>query len=114
MELAPFGIGVTALAVDKTRAHQVDHYRLPAEYERRVPSWIPAGHYADPDEVARIAVFLASELNTWIVGETIAADGGTLAAGGWYRTPARWTNQPVLTQYVEPPEVNDTRPPSLR
>jgi NAD(P)-dependent dehydrogenase (short-subunit alcohol dehydrogenase family) len=114
VELAPHGIGVTALAVDKTRAHQVGHYALPEEYLPLVPSWIPAGHYAEPEEVARIAVFLASPLNTWIVGETIAADGGTLAAGGWYRTPARWTNQPLLTQYLEAPERNADRPLSLR
>lgn len=114
VEVAPHGVIVNAVAVDKTRAHQVGHYALPAEYRRLVPTWIPAGHYAEPDEVARIVVFLAGELNSWIVGDTIAADGGTLAAGGWYRTPQRWTNQPLLAQYLEPPGVNDTRPPSLR
>ncbi|WP_051265518.1 SDR family NAD(P)-dependent oxidoreductase [Nakamurella lactea] len=114
VEVAPFGVLINAVAVDKTRAHQVGHYQLPPEYQRLVPTWIPAGHYAEPDEVARIVAFLAAELNTWIVGDTIAADGGTLAAGGWYRTPQRWTNQPLLTQYLEPAEVNDARPPSLR
>jgi NAD(P)-dependent dehydrogenase (short-subunit alcohol dehydrogenase family) len=114
VELAPYGIGVTAVAVDKTRAYQVDHYHLPEEYHRLVPTWIPAGRYGEPEDVARLVVFLASPLNTWIVGETIAADGGTLAAGGWYRTPARWTNQPILTQYLEDPDVNDGRPPPLR
>lgn len=114
VEVAPHGISVTGLAVDKTRAYQVGHYALPEEYERFIPTWIPAGHYGDPREVARIAVFLASDLNTWIVGDTIVADGGTLAAGGWYRTPERWTNQPLLTQYLEPEEQNRDRPPSVR
>lgn len=114
VEVAPHGVIATALAVDKTRAHQVGHYQLPPEYEHLVPTWIPAGHYAEPEEVARIAVFLASDLNSWVVGDTIVADGGTLAAGGWYRTPERWTNQPLLTQYFEPPETNSTRPPPLR
>jgi len=114
VELAPSGIGVNALAVDKTRSYQVGHYVLPPEFAPFVPTWIPAGHYADPAEVARIVLFLVSPMNTWIVGETVAADGGTLAAGGWYRTPERWTNQPLLTQYLEPPAINATRPPSVR
>lgn len=114
VEVAPFGVGINAVAVDKTRAYQVGHYALPERYESLIPTWIPAGHYADAEEVARITVFLASDLNSWIVGDTITADGGTLAAGGWYRTPERWTNQPLLTQYFEDPAVNEDRPPSLR
>ncbi len=114
VELAPFGILVNAIAVDKTRAHQVNHYELPAEYARLVPTWIPAGRYGEPNDVAAIVVFLGSGLNTWIVGDTINADGGTLAAGGWYRTPARWTNQPLLTQYLEDSSVNDSRPQAVR
>jgi 2-hydroxycyclohexanecarboxyl-CoA dehydrogenase len=115
VDLARHGILVNALAVDKTRSHQVGFYELPAEYERLVPSWIPAGRYAEGADVARAALFLASDLNTWVVGQTLPADGGTLSAGGWYRTPERWTNQPVLTQYVEnDPELNERRPPMLR
>ena len=47
---------------------------------------------------------------SWVVGQTIPADGGTLAAGGWYRTPVKWTNSPLLVQYFEDPEVNAARP----
>jgi 2-hydroxycyclohexanecarboxyl-CoA dehydrogenase len=114
VELAPDGIVVTAVAVDKTRAYQVGHYALPEEYERLVPVWVPAGHYAEGVDVARLVVFLASPMNTWIVGDTVVADGGTLSAGGWFRTPARWTNQPLLVQYLEDPAVNATRPPSVQ
>jgi hypothetical protein len=65
--------------------------------------------------VARSALFLASDLNTWMVGQTLVADGGTLSAGGWFRTPKRWTNQPLLTQYVEDdPALNERRPPMLQ
>ena len=46
----------------------------------------------------------------WVVGQTIPADGGTLAAGGWYRTPNKWTNSPLLVQYFEDPAVNAARP----
>ena len=114
VDAARHGVLVNAVAVDKVRAYQTGHYQLDEEYERLVPTWIPAGGYADADDVARLVVFLGSDLNTWIVGQTIAADGGTLSAGGWYRTPRRWTNQPLLVQYFEEPAANDDRPPMVR
>lgn len=114
VELAPNGIVVNAVAVDKTRAFQVGHYALPEEYERLVPVWVPAGRYGEGEDVARLVVFLASPLNTWVVGDTVVADGGTLSAGGWFRTPQRWTNQPLLLQYFEDPAANDPRPPAVQ
>jgi NAD(P)-dependent dehydrogenase (short-subunit alcohol dehydrogenase family) len=114
VDLARYGIRVNAIAIDKTRAYQVDHYRLPPEYEHLVPTWIPAGRYGEPVDIAAIALFLAGETSSWIVGQTIVADGGTVAAGGWFRTPRRWTNQPLLVQYFEPPDVSAGRPETLR
>jgi NAD(P)-dependent dehydrogenase (short-subunit alcohol dehydrogenase family) len=114
VELAPDGVIVTAVAVDKTRAYQVGHYELPEEYAALVPVWVPAGHYADGADVARLVTFLAGPMNTWIVGDTVVADGGTLSAGGWFRTPKRWTNQPLLVQYFEDPAANAARPPSVQ
>jgi NAD(P)-dependent dehydrogenase (short-subunit alcohol dehydrogenase family) len=114
IEMASHGIVVNAVAVDKTRAYQVGHYELPDEYTRLASVWVPAGRYGEPADVARVVVFLASPLNTWIVGSTVVADGGTLSAGGWFRTPARWTNQPLLVQYFEDPEINSGRPRSVQ
>jgi NAD(P)-dependent dehydrogenase (short-subunit alcohol dehydrogenase family) len=114
VDLARTGVLVNCVAVDKTRAHQTGYYALPDEYVGLVPTWIPAGHYAEGLEVARLVLFLASPLNTWVVGQTLVADGGTTAAGGWFRTPERWTNQPLLVQYLEDPSMNEGRPPSVR
>ena len=105
VEVAGAGVRVNAIAVDKTRAHQVGFYELGEEYERHVPVWVPAGRYGEGDDVASVVLFLSSELCSWVVGETIAADGGTLRAGGWYRTPVKWTNSPLLVQYFEDPEL---------
>jgi NAD(P)-dependent dehydrogenase (short-subunit alcohol dehydrogenase family) len=111
VEVAGSGIRVNAVAVDKTRAYQVNFYDLGAEYDRHVPIWVPAGRYAEGADVAAVVLFLASDLSFWVVGQTIPADGGTLAAGGWYRTPVKWTNSPLLVQYFEDdPAVNAGRP----
>jgi NAD(P)-dependent dehydrogenase (short-subunit alcohol dehydrogenase family) len=111
VEVAGDGIRVNCIAVDKTRSHQVNFYEQPPEYDRHIPVWVPAGHLADAEEVAAVVLFLASELSGWVVGQTIPADGGTLAAGGWYRTPERWTNSPLLRQWFHPDE---DRPPNFR
>ncbi|MCD9624048.1 SDR family NAD(P)-dependent oxidoreductase [Rhabdothermincola salaria] len=111
VEVAGAGVRVNAIAVDKTRAHQVGFYDLGEEYDPHVPVWVPAGRYGEGADVANVVLFLASDLCSWVVGETIAADGGTLRAGGWYRTPVKWTNSPLLVQWCEDdPEINAARP----
>ncbi len=49
------------------------------EARRRVMSRTPLGRLGDVDEVAGVAVFLASEDASYITGQTIYADGGRLA-----------------------------------
>ena len=37
---------------------------------------IPIGRFAEPDEVSRVVLFLASSLNTYLTGQNIVVDGG--------------------------------------
>lgn len=39
---------------------------------------IPVGRLADPDEVGRVAVFLASDLANYMTGSRVVVDGGLL------------------------------------
>jgi 3-oxoacyl-[acyl-carrier protein] reductase len=46
------------------------------ELYQRVLKSIPWGRYGLPDEIARVALFLASDLASWVTGQTIVVDGG--------------------------------------
>jgi 3-oxoacyl-[acyl-carrier protein] reductase len=48
------------------------------ELYRRVHASIPFGRLGTADEVAEVALFLASDAARWITGQTIAVDGGQL------------------------------------
>jgi NAD(P)-dependent dehydrogenase (short-subunit alcohol dehydrogenase family) len=49
------------------------------ESERRILSRTPLGRMGEPDEVARVAAFLASDEASYMTGQTIYPDGGRLA-----------------------------------
>ena len=49
------------------------------EAERRILGRTPLGRLGDPDEVARVAAFLASDDASYVTGQTIYPDGGRLA-----------------------------------
>jgi 3-oxoacyl-[acyl-carrier protein] reductase len=47
----------------------------PALY-KSVLDGIPSGRLGRPEEIASVALFLASDLASWVTGQTIAVDGG--------------------------------------
>jgi NAD(P)-dependent dehydrogenase (short-subunit alcohol dehydrogenase family) len=49
------------------------------EAEKKILSRTPLGRLGEPDEVARVAAFLASEDASYITGQTLYPDGGRLA-----------------------------------
>ena len=48
--------------------------------QKKSAAEIPLGRYGDPAEMARLAVFLCSQANTYITGQTVLADGGLVQA----------------------------------
>jgi len=96
LEYAPCGIRVNAIAPDVTETLQVPYSRwLQPGEEALVPLWVPIGRFGTPADLAGVALFLASDLSAFVTGTTVHADGGTFAAGGWFRTAeGAWTNRP--------------------
>jgi NAD(P)-dependent dehydrogenase (short-subunit alcohol dehydrogenase family) len=94
------GVRVNAIGPDVTESLQVPYSQwLSAEEQTQWPQWVPVGRMGLPEDQARVILFLASDLSAFVTGHTIPTDGGTGAAGGWFRSSRRpdreWTNRPV-------------------
>ena len=86
LELAPHGIRVNALAPDITLTEGIMAIAPPGS-ETAFGYTVPMGRAGHVDEMAGAAVFLASDLASYITGQTLHVDGGTQAASGWYHDP---------------------------
>ena len=97
VEVGSQGVRVNAVAPDLIQTEQTPyHLWITEEEQRLVPSWVPLGRIGQPEDVAEVVAFLASDEARYVTGHTIPVDGGTLAAGGWYKRVGRlrWTNRP--------------------
>ncbi|PYN28160.1 MAG: short-chain dehydrogenase [Candidatus Rokuibacteriota bacterium] len=83
VELAKHHIAVNAIAPAQIDTRLTRS--LPEEARRRRVDRIPMGRFGDVDEVARAALFLASDDASYVTGHTLAVDGGYLAGGLWSR-----------------------------
>jgi NAD(P)-dependent dehydrogenase (short-subunit alcohol dehydrogenase family) len=97
LEVGGHGIRVNAVAPDLTETLQVPYSRWVTDEQRAlIPQWVPVGRFGTPDDIAAVVLFLASDLSAFVTGTTVHADGGSLAAGGWFRTDrGSWTNRPA-------------------
>lgn len=87
LELAPHGIRVNGLAPDCTLTEGIAAMAPPG-FAERTSLMVPMGRIGDADEMAGAAVFLASELSSYVTGQTLHVDGGTAASSGWSHHPA--------------------------
>ena len=76
-ELAPEKIRVNAIAPAVVETDMVRSLLTP-EVRARIVGRIPLGRLAAEGDVARLALFLASDAASFITGETVAVDGGFL------------------------------------
>lgn len=89
LELAPHGINVNALAPGPTWVNEGDAPPVDAQVPPRSGepladtvadriSRLPVGHWGDPMEQGKAAVFLASDMSSFITGIYLPCDGGWL------------------------------------
>lgn len=86
LEVAPHNILVTAIApgaittegagkpADENKATDIETRQITDEFIKM----IPLGRAGEPDDIAKVAVFLASSAADYITGELIVVDGGRL------------------------------------
>jgi len=76
IELAPKGVRVNAIAPGSTAVE--NHFVAIPNYDLKESGrLIPCGFVGQPLDIARVALFLASEDARYIVGQTLVVDGGT-------------------------------------
>jgi 3-oxoacyl-[acyl-carrier protein] reductase len=75
VELAPFGIQVNAVAPGMINTKMTEKLRK-SKIGTKIFSQIPMERFGDPEEVARVVLFLASDDSSYITGEIIHVTGG--------------------------------------
>jgi 2-deoxy-D-gluconate 3-dehydrogenase len=78
-EWATRGINVNAIAPGYVATSNTKALREDAARMRELLPRVPAGRFAEPDEIAGAAVYLASPAASYVNGAIIAVDGGWLS-----------------------------------
>ncbi len=87
LALAPHKIRVNAISpgvIDTPMWKTVDGLfakfegKEPGQKKREVGEAVPLGHMGDPADVARTAIFLASDQSSYITAQTLCVDGGNV------------------------------------
>jgi 3-oxoacyl-[acyl-carrier protein] reductase len=77
LELAPYNIRVNSIAPGHIDTPGTSQWR-PPEVEEQLKGSIPLGRLGQPEDIATVALFLASDASAYMTGETILVDGGLL------------------------------------
>lgn len=75
IDLAPYNILVNTVSPGFVMTELTQRILGPVEMER-IAKEVPMGRFAQPEEISRTVLFLASDLNTYITGQNIIIDGG--------------------------------------
>jgi NAD(P)-dependent dehydrogenase (short-subunit alcohol dehydrogenase family) len=76
LEWAPHGVRVNAIAPGWIDTPMNQAERDDPQAERAIVSQVPLGRWGRPQEIANVALFLASEASSFMTGSIVVADGG--------------------------------------
>jgi NAD(P)-dependent dehydrogenase (short-subunit alcohol dehydrogenase family) len=82
LEFADHGIRVLAVAPTRIRTPGVEAATAgvtPSDADRARTVGVPLGRMGEPDDVARVVLFCASDLSLFMTGSTLLVDAGELA-----------------------------------
>jgi 3-oxoacyl-[acyl-carrier protein] reductase len=83
-EWAPLNIRVNCISPGYIRTPMDIEDRVTGDYsDSDIVGRTPLGRYGTVEEVAQLALFLASDASSYITGANMVVDGGWLAYGGW-------------------------------
>ena len=74
-ELAPKKIRVNTLVPGPTNTPMMQG--IPKEWADAIIAGVPMGRMAEPDDIAKVAVFLASDDSGFVTGQNVAVNGGS-------------------------------------
>ena len=83
LELGHLGVRVNAVAPGETRTPMIAEEEGREDFRDYYLRKIPMRRFGEAAEVASVVCFLASDEASYVTGETIVVDGGSLT-GGWY------------------------------
>ncbi len=80
IENGPFGIRINAVCPGFTRTPMLfDASSQDPDIERRINQMVPLGRIGEPDEIAQVVLWLASDASSYVTGVALVADGGRTA-----------------------------------
>lgn len=80
-QLGPEGITANVVAPGYAAGTELLAGRMPAERHERIVAGIAAGRPAQPSEIAAVIRFLASKEASFVSGQVLGVDGGTVPVG---------------------------------
>jgi NAD(P)-dependent dehydrogenase (short-subunit alcohol dehydrogenase family) len=87
-DLAPAGIRVNAICPGVIRTPLTEQYFEDASFEQELASSVPLARHGVAGDVASAALYLASDMASYVSGIALAVDGGWLAEKSFVSGPA--------------------------
>ncbi len=78
LEVAPLGIRVNLIAPGAIATEGTSVTELPEEIMRDFIARVPLGRWGEPDDIATIALVLATPMSAYMTGAAVVVDGGRL------------------------------------